>query len=105
MKAARILPVAIVAAGLGACIPKADPGQAAQQTTPADMTGPCVATNLDRHIGKMLTPELGEQMRKEANADLLRTAPDGGMITMDYNVGRLNIFYNDQKVIVRVNCG
>jgi Peptidase inhibitor I78 family len=27
------------------------------------------------------------------------------MITMDYYPGRLNIFHDDKKVIVRVNCG
>jgi hypothetical protein len=52
-----------------------------------------------------LTPELEQQMQKEAGAAMVRAAPQDGVITMDYNPGRLNIFHDDKNIIVRVNCG
>jgi hypothetical protein len=99
------IPVAMLATGLMACIPKADAGQVSAEPAASDLDGNCIATGLDKHIGKTLTPELEKQMKKEAGTAMVRTGPHDGVITMDYNPGRLNIFHNDKKVIVRVNCG
>ncbi|WP_422267038.1 I78 family peptidase inhibitor, partial [Sphingorhabdus sp.] len=38
-------------------------------------------------------------------ADTVRVAPQNGMITMDFSPLRLNIFHDDKKVIVQINCG
>lgn len=96
MKAIALL--AIVS--LAGCIPKAD----AESTSPPS-TAACNADGLQKHVGKTLTAELQKQMQKEAGAAVVRTAHKDGMITMDYNAGRLNIFYDDQNVIARINCG
>lgn len=99
MKIGYLIPVALLAAGLSGCIPKADP-----ETAPP-LEGSCDATRVEKHIGKALTPELGEQMKREAGADRLRIAHKDGAITMDYFAGRLNIFHDDARIIVRANCG
>jgi Peptidase inhibitor I78 family len=105
MKAILTIPVAILAAGLMACIPKADPERASGEAAVPAANGSCTTAGLDKHIGKTLTPELEKQMQKEAGAAMVRTAPQDGVITMDYYPARLNIFYDDKKAIVRVNCG
>lgn len=106
MKIMLAVPVAILAAGLMACIPKADaePEQASSEPIIPDV-GNCNAAGLDKHVGSTLTPELQAAIKKQAGATMVRTAPDDGMISMDYNSGRLNIFYDKKKVIVRINCG
>lgn len=105
MKTMLVLPSAILAAGLLACIPKADAGQASGEATAPDVGGACAANGLDKHIGKVLTPQLEQQIKRESGAAMVRTAPHDGVITMDYNSARLNIFHDDKKVIVRMNCG
>jgi Peptidase inhibitor I78 family len=105
MKSTLAIPVAILAAGLMACIPKADGEQVSGGTAAPPGSGTCSSTGLDKHIGKTLTPELEQQMQKEAGAAMVRAAPQDGVITMDYNPGRLNIFHDDKNIIVRVNCG
>jgi hypothetical protein len=105
MKAMLAIPVAILAAGLMACVPQAEAEQASGETAAPPVDGSCTATGLDRHIGKTLTPALEKQMKTEAGAAMVRTAPHDGVITMDYNPGRLNIFHDDKNIILRVNCG
>ena len=99
------------------CIPKSDPAMATGSTSASqgsapddeaptlDIAGGCKADAVQRHVGKPLTDALAAQMKKEAGAQMLRTAHENGMITMDFNSGRLNIFHNDAGAIVRVNCG
>jgi Peptidase inhibitor I78 family len=105
MKAVLTIPVAILAAGLMSCIPKADGEQVSGGTGEPVSSGTCSSTGLDKYVGKTLTPQLEKQMQKEAGAALVRTAPQDGVVTMDYNAARLNIFHDDKNVIVRVNCG
>jgi Peptidase inhibitor I78 family len=114
MRALFLVAATMLAAG---CIPKSDTEtasgstQASNGTAPEDdaptldIAGGCKADGLQRHVGKVFSAALAEQMKKEAGAQTLRTAHENGMITMDFNSGRLNIFYNDANSIVRVDCG
>jgi hypothetical protein len=125
MKAMLMIPVAMLATGLTACIPKADAEQASGTQKPSyqtpvdpivrppvvldqpfpDDSGICKENGFDKHIGKKLTAELESQIKREAGASLVRVAPEAGVITMDYNTGRVNIFHDDKDVIVRIKCG
>lgn len=110
-----ILSVAMMAAT--GCIPKGEAGSATgsgsaskgsapeEEAPTLDIAGGCKADLVQRHVGKPLTDALAAQMKKEAGAQMLRVAHENGMITMDYNSGRLNIFHNDARTIVKVNCG
>lgn len=113
MKIALLLSLGLMVAG---CIPKADASaemnapkaegsKPTDETPTTDILGGCKASGLERYVGKTFTPQLGEEMKKTAGAMMVRVAHENGMITMDYNSGRLNIFHNDAKVIVRVDCG
>jgi hypothetical protein len=96
-----------------ACAPKqtTDTAQGSKGSAPEDeaptldILGGCKADGLKRFIGKPLTAALAEQMKKEAGASIVRTGHENGVMTMDFNSGRLNIFHNDAKAIVRVDCG
>jgi hypothetical protein len=101
----RALPVAMLATGLSACIPASRDPQSPQMDAGPPISGPCNAGPVQRNLGKTLDVALGETMRREAGGEVLRTAPEGSPITMDYNAGRLNIFYDSQRKIVRINCG
>jgi len=101
----RALPVAMLATGLSACIPASREPQSPEMEAGPHISGPWDAGPMQRNLGKTLDAALGETMRREAGAEVLRTSPEGGPITMDYNAGRLNIFYDSQRKIVRINCG
>jgi len=105
MKKSTLLPVAMLASGLSACIPSTHDQQSAETDTPRAVSGPCDAGKVQRHLGQSLDNALGETLRREAGANILRTATEGAPITMDYNPGRLNIFHDSQRKIVRINCG
>jgi Peptidase inhibitor I78 family len=99
------LPTLALLAGLTACAPYSDEAEPSGQAPPPELGGTCMAKGLDKHIGAKLTLELGEQIRKEAKAAVLRTASQNGAITMDFNPNRVNIFHDEKRAIVRINCG
>ena len=99
------LPVAMFATGLSACIPATRDQPSPEMSAAPAVSDTCDASKVQRDLGQSLDAALGEIMRSKAGANILRTAPEGGPITMDYNAGRLNIFYDSQRKIVRINCG
>ena len=90
----------LAALAVAGCIPKAD-----ADTVSDSSSGACNADPVQSYIGQTLTDDLAAKMQRKAGASVLRVAHKDGMITMDYNAGRLNIFHDDAKVIARVNCG
>jgi hypothetical protein len=90
---------------IAGCMPKADAGRVSSNAEAANHAILCNSNKLDRHIGATLTPDLGENMKKEAGASILRVAPHDGVITMDYSPSRLNIFIDKAQIIIRINCG
>lgn len=101
-KLALVLIAALAAPALVACIPKPDVEEASINTAEA---AACDSYVLQRYIGKRFTAVLAEQMRKESRSTIVRTGPKDGVVTMDYNSARLNVFYNDEMLISVVNCG
>jgi Peptidase inhibitor I78 family len=95
----QVVALAFAAIAVAGCIPEAEP-----ETTPGP-NGACNADYVQSFVGQTLTDDLGNKMQRKAGASVLRVAHKDGMITMDYNADRLNIFHDDAKVIVRANCG
>jgi Peptidase inhibitor I78 family len=87
------------------CVPKADAGRVSSNAEAAGQAVLCNSSKLDHYIGASLTRDLGEHMKKEAGASILRVAPHDGVITMDYSPSRLNIFIDKAQIIIRINCG
>ena len=65
----------------------------------------CAAESVQYAIGQKTSAELGSKLVKESGSRTLRWMPPRSAATMDYRPDRLNIAYNDDMVITRVNCG
>ena len=109
MKQIVSLHLATVLVALGACVPAADKSESSAATEATagqlELANACDASKLDHAVGQMLTADLQKKLQAEAKAEVVRVAPHNGAITMDYNASRLNIFVDDAKNIIRINCG
>ncbi|KAF1052436.1 MAG: hypothetical protein GAK43_01915 [Stenotrophomonas maltophilia] len=56
-------------------------------------------------VGKTVTPEIAEEARRDAGAELSRVLRPNDAVTMDYNSQRLNIDVDNQLVVRQVHCG
>lgn len=100
----KLIPTcAFLPIALAGCIPSAE--NAETGPTAPEPTGSCDSSKLDYAAGTKLTPELEARLKSEAKAALVRVAPHDGMITMDYSAARLNIFIDETRTIIRINCG
>jgi Peptidase inhibitor I78 family len=102
----RILaPLSIIA--LGACAGPAQEAPSGVEPAPigqaVEMT--CAAESVQYAIGQKTSAELGSKLVKESGSRTLRWMPPRSAATMDYRPDRLNIAYDDDMVITRINCG
>lgn len=67
--------------------------------------GTCSAEDLQSAVGKRATAALGAELLAQSGARTLRWGPPRSAMTMDYREDRLNVSYDDDMVIERVNCG
>ena len=65
----------------------------------------CNANDLQALIGEQANENTGELALKRSKAKKLRWIPPNSAITMDYRMDRLNISYNEEMAITKVNCG
>lgn len=65
----------------------------------------CSADAAQYAAGQKTSVELAQQLIKKTGARTLRWMPPRTAATMDYRQDRLNIAYDDDMVITRVNCG
>lgn len=101
----RLTPIAIFA--LSAC---ANPVREAPQTSevvPIETAGGsvCAAESAQYAIGQKTSVELGSKLVAQSGSATLRWLPPHSMATMDYRPDRLNVHYNDDMIITRINCG
>lgn len=109
MKQIMHLHLAAAMIALTACAPTAEKSESPSTAeTPAgqpELADACDASKLDHAVGQMLTSDLQKKLQGEAKAEIVRVALHDGAITMDYSPSRLNIFVDDAKNIIRINCG
>ncbi|MCW1244412.1 I78 family peptidase inhibitor [Pseudomonas sp. SAICEU22] len=65
----------------------------------------CEAKSAEFAIGKKASPELLEQARTRAGAQIARILKPNDMVTLEYRSDRLNLNTDANLVINRVNCG
>jgi Peptidase inhibitor I78 family len=65
----------------------------------------CAAESVQYAIGQKTSAELGSKLVTESGSRTLRWMPPRSAATMDYRQDRLNIAYDDDMVITRINCG
>ncbi len=100
-----MMPVVILA--LTACTGPVREAPYTTEPVPVDKAGgfSCAAESVQYAIGQKTSVELGSKLVKESGSQSLRWLPPRSAATMDYRQDRLNIAYNDDMVITRVNCG
>ncbi|MEH6756270.1 MAG: I78 family peptidase inhibitor [Parasphingorhabdus sp.] len=65
----------------------------------------CNADGLETLVGLKVTAEIGADALTKSGGKKLRWVPPHTAITMDYRQDRLNIEYDEERVITRVTCG
>lgn len=97
---------AIVAATLlSAC---ATNSPATPQPTPIHGVTPghkCIATGTKRFIGQPGTSKTGAAIKRTTRAAVLRWAPVGYMLTMDYREDRVTVRLGADRRVTAISCG
>lgn len=65
----------------------------------------CNAAGTDRFLGQQATAENGAAIFRATHAAVVRWAPPGVMLTMDYREDRVTIRLGPDRRILRISCG
>ena len=65
----------------------------------------CQAAGAERFVGQPGTSESGAAVLRETNAAVLRWAPPGYMMTMDFRADRVTVWLGPDNRITKVSCG
>jgi hypothetical protein len=65
----------------------------------------CDAAGTGRFIGQPGTQVTGAAIKRATNAAVLRWAPPGVMLTMDFREDRVTVYLGPDKKITKINCG
>lgn len=97
----------LAAAALAGCSSKDSSSDAAPPAAdnPPAMAGTCNAKAVQSIVGKIVTPTLTEEARRDAGAAVARALTPHQPVTMEYNSQRLNIDVDDNQVVKQVSCG
>lgn len=82
---------------LPACTTAAMPGEAPRST--------CNAAAAKRFIGQPGTSETGGAIMRATGANVMRWAPPGYMLTMDYRADRVTVRLGPDRKISAIDCG
>ncbi|CJK56817.1 Peptidase inhibitor I78 family [Streptococcus pneumoniae] len=96
--------IALGAALASGCQTTATPDDNAQQAN-TQQHGKCNSEAVSNLVGKVATPELLEQARDKAGADVARILRPDDVVTLEYNSQRLNLNTDANLTIERVSCG
>ena len=92
----------------GACTTNAPPQRPAESPTPVHGVTPghkCSNEGMERFIGQPGTSETGAAILRATNAAVLRWAPPGYMLTMDYREDRVTVWLGPDYKVTKINCG
>ncbi len=67
--------------------------------------GECDAALVQDFVGQSVNAEIGAAIMAQSGARSLRWGPPDSAMTMDYRPDRVNVFYDDERVIERITCG
>ena len=65
----------------------------------------CSTNGTDQFVGQLSTSETGAAIMRVSHAAVLRWAPMGVMLTMDYREDRVTVHLGPDHRILSVNCG
>ena len=99
MSLRNLLPVAMVLLGACATAPAATP---VHGVTPGHK---CQIEGTAQFIGQPGTSETGAAIMRASHAAVLRWAPPGYMLTMDYREDRVTVHLDAANTVTEVKCG
>ena len=91
-----------------ACVPTAEDTQSNATAPDAPIVDPlkaCDVSAAQYAVGKPFTEALAAELRKKIGSNAVRVISPGTMVTMDYRGDRLNISYDERKIITDISCG
>ena len=65
----------------------------------------CTTADTDRFIGQTRGDALGAAIQRVSNAAVLRWAPPGVMLTMDYRADRVTVRLGPDGKVTQIKCG
>jgi hypothetical protein len=65
----------------------------------------CKADGTDQFVGQTRSDAVEKQIKDVSNAAVLRWAPPGVMLTMDYRADRVTVWLDSADKITKVRCG
>ena len=65
----------------------------------------CDAAGTDRFIGQAGTSDTGAAIMRATHSAVLRWAPPGYAMTMDFRADRVTVTLDESYKITRINCG
>ena len=65
----------------------------------------CKTEGTDRFIGHTRTDQSALDIKRASNAAVLRWAPPGVMLTMDYRADRVTVWLDPANKITQIKCG
>jgi hypothetical protein len=65
----------------------------------------CNAAGSDRFIGQDATSETGAKIMRATNSAVLRWAPPGVMLTMDFSTSRVTVRLDSGHKVTAIDCG
>jgi hypothetical protein len=65
----------------------------------------CQASGTESFVGKLRSDEVGADIMKATGASVIRWAPPGVMLTMDFRDDRVTVYVSPDRKISRIACG
>lgn len=65
----------------------------------------CDAAGTERFIGQPGTSETGAAIMRATHSSILRWAPPGAMLTMDYSESRVTVYLGADRRVTEIKCG
>lgn len=92
--------LALLPALLCAC--STAPAQPVHGETPGHT---CNADGTDQFIGQVKSDDVGASIKRVSNSAVLRWAPPGVMLTMDFRADRVTVWLDPSDKITKIKCG
>ena len=65
----------------------------------------CTQEGTDQFIGQTRSDEVGASIKRVSHAAVLRWAPPGIMLTMDFRADRVTVWLDEGGKITKIRCG
>jgi hypothetical protein len=65
----------------------------------------CTTDGTDQFVGQTRSDAVGPQIKQVSHAAVLRWAPPGVMLTMDYRADRVTVWLDAANKITQIKCG